>query len=291
MKNKKFWIHWWIILLVCSIPVTPTYRFDVIRKYMIWILFSISWPVPPKHDRQHFLKKEKISSSYPGVSKFSTNQKPVFYRCFQIWSWSWAAKQYKRRPSLCFCLVCVCCVRIRTCMSAVSVWCVLYMRSYVFCLCLCFCFYFCCCFLFWFLIFVLFCFVLFCFVLFFLFYSFCSAKRLYWSRSLARYVRVWFLYSCMPACVLTAHVRDNCPRARASMFFYCFLYFILCSFFISLQMSVRVCFSSRACVRMCDVSACYLSKFCMLACACWLHTCARAIVLLFFIFFISVASV
>ena len=233
MKNKKFWIHWWIILLVCSIPVTPTYRFEIIRKYMIWILFSISWPVPPKHDRQHFLKKEKISSSYPGVSKFSTNQKPVFYRCFQIWSWSWAAKQYKRRPSLCFCLVCVCCVRIRTCMSAVSVWCVLYMRSYVFCLCLCFCFYFCCCFLFWFLNFVLFCFVLFFYFTPFAAQSVCTDRV----RSRGMCVCDFFTRVCpracwLPTCVLTVHV-----RAR-QCFFIVFLYFILCSFFISLQVSV-----------------------------------------------------
>ena len=69
--------------LICVIPITLTYGFEIIRKYMIYIPFPISWPAPPKHDRQYFLKKKKISSSYPGVSKFSTNQNPVFYRCFQ----------------------------------------------------------------------------------------------------------------------------------------------------------------------------------------------------------------
>ena len=40
-----------------------------------------------------FLKKEKFSSSYPGVSNFSTNQNPAFYRCFQILGLGWGCKE------------------------------------------------------------------------------------------------------------------------------------------------------------------------------------------------------
>ena len=50
---------------------------------MIYILYPTSWPAPPMHDRKHFLKKCGKFPSYPGVNFFWTNQKSVFYRCFQ----------------------------------------------------------------------------------------------------------------------------------------------------------------------------------------------------------------
>ena len=68
-----------------------------------------------------FKKKEKISSSYPGVSKFSTNQNPAFYRCFQIIGAGMVVVESckgKTRPRkvcrvigvccVCLCSVCVC---------------------------------------------------------------------------------------------------------------------------------------------------------------------------------------
>ena len=94
------------------ISPTLSHWFENTRKYMIYMLFPISWPAPPKHDRQHFLKKEKFSSSYPGVSNFSTNQNPAFYRCFQIWGWAGAAKRPEKckQGVLCFFLLLLLCV-------------------------------------------------------------------------------------------------------------------------------------------------------------------------------------
>ena len=177
-----------------------------------------------------FKKKKKISPTYPGVSKFSTNQKPVFYRCFQNLELVLDCKRVQEKAKqgvLCF-FPCVCSVRIRTCVSAVSVWCVPCMRAYVFCLCLFLCFCCCCCFLFWFLI-------LFCFVLSFFFLLLFQRKALVLF-ACALYVCVVFTRVCpracwLPTCVLTAQV-----RARQCSFI--FFYILFLCFFISLRMSV-----------------------------------------------------
>ena len=51
-----------------------------------------------------FLKNEKFSSSYPGVSNFLTNQNPAFYRCFQILGLGWGLQRPGKQG------VCVLCV-------------------------------------------------------------------------------------------------------------------------------------------------------------------------------------
>jgi len=170
---------------------------------MIYIVFSINWPVPPKHDHQQFLKKEKISSTYPGVSKFSTNQKPVFYRCFQNLELVLGCKRVQEKAKqgvLCF-FPCVCSVRIRTCVSAVSVWCVPCMRAYPGCVCILFAFVFV--FLLFLLFFILvFNFVLFCFVFFLL---------LFQRKALVLFACA--LYVCVLSSLVYARVRADCPRA------------------------------------------------------------------------------
>ena len=55
-----------------------------------------------------FLKNEKFSSSYPGVSNFLTNQNPAFYRCFQILGLGWGLQRPGKQG---VCVVCIffCC--------------------------------------------------------------------------------------------------------------------------------------------------------------------------------------
>ena len=53
-----------------------------------------------------FLKNEKFSSSYPGVSNFSTNQNPAFYRCFQILGLGWGLQRPGKQG---VCVVCFFC--------------------------------------------------------------------------------------------------------------------------------------------------------------------------------------
>ena len=48
---------------------------------MIYIVFTISWPAPPIHDQQHFLKKnEKISRRAPGYQNFRPIRVLHFYQ-------------------------------------------------------------------------------------------------------------------------------------------------------------------------------------------------------------------
>ena len=70
---------------------------------MIYILYTISWPEPPKHDRQHFSKTGENFLSYPGVSNFSTNQNPVFYRCFQILGLGLGLQKMQKGQARCYC--------------------------------------------------------------------------------------------------------------------------------------------------------------------------------------------
>ena len=192
------------------------------------MLFSISWPVPPKHDRQHFLKKEKFSSSYPGVSKFSTNQKPVFYRCFQILGLVLGCKRVQKKAKqgvLCFFRLLCSCSRWVCGLRARWVSCT---RAYVFfvCLCLCLRLCLCLCLCLCFFIFGFYSGLIFIFLFWFIFlcYSFCSAplSRFYSSRSL--YVCACCLYSCMSACA------REYVRVRAPMFFYCCLFLFCCMY-------------------------------------------------------------
>ena len=147
-----------------------------------------------------FKKRRKFLQRTPGYRNFRPIRSLYSTVVFKIWSWSWAAKEYKRRPSKVCCVFfpCVCSVRIRACVSAVSVWCVSCMRAYVFCLRLFLCFCCCCCFLFWFLI--LFCF-LFCFVLFcFFYFTPFSAQSACTVRVRALCVCVVFTRVCPRAC-------------------------------------------------------------------------------------------
>ena len=147
-----------------------------------------------------FKKRRKFLQRTPGYRNFRPIRSLYSTVVFKIWSWSWAAKEYKRRPSKVCCVFfpCVCSVRIRACMSAVSVWCVPCMRTYVFCLRLFLCFCCCCCFLFWFLI-------LFCFVLSFFFLLLFQRKALV--------LFACALYVCVLSSLVYARVRADCPRA------------------------------------------------------------------------------
>ena len=79
--------------LPCIFSVALSYWFDVIRQYMIYIFFLLAGRRRPNMIGSIFLKNEKFSSSYPGVSNFSTNQNPAFYRCFQILGLGWGCKE------------------------------------------------------------------------------------------------------------------------------------------------------------------------------------------------------
>ena len=82
---------------------------------------------------------------------------------------------------------------------------------------------------------------------------------------------------CMLACACWLH---TCARTNVLLFFN-FFYFVasVC------VLAVRACFSPRACVRMCDLRACCLSKLGMPACACWLRAHVRARQCSFIVFF------
>ena len=241
---------------------------------MIYIVFSINWPVPPKHDHQQFLKKEKISSTYPGVSKFSTNQKPVLYRCFQNLGLVLGCKRVQEKAKqgvLCFFSLCVfcsysCLYECRLCV----VGCVPCMRTYVFCLRLFLCFCCCCCFLFWFLI-------LFCFVLSFFFTPF-SAQSACTVRVRALCVCVVFTRVCpracwLPTCVLTAQV-----RARQCSFIFFYILF-LCFFLFRCECLCARCacvLLQSTCVCTYVRCACTLSKQALYARVCVLTAHVRA---------------
>ena len=89
-------------------------------------------------------------------------------------------------------------------------------------------------------------------------------------------------------CTLYAGVRDDCPRARASMFFY---YFCFCFILFSFHFVVSVCVlavRARCCPRAFSTCACVLSVIYTGMPACMLTNRVRARQYFVFYFFISV---
>ena len=94
------------------IPPTLSHWFENTRKYMIYMLFPISWPAPPKHDRQHFFKKGEIFLIVPRGIEFFDQSESCILPLFSNFGAGLGLQRDRRSASKVCCAFFCCCFSV-----------------------------------------------------------------------------------------------------------------------------------------------------------------------------------